>query len=81
MSQEAHLPFGSVIIPTYNRMDSLQNVLCSLAERTYPCDRFEVVVVDDGSPEDYTDVSDHTWPFALRYYQPSNPADGMDRHH
>jgi glycosyltransferase involved in cell wall biosynthesis len=43
------LPFVSVIIPTYNRKDSLLRTLESLARQTYPHDRFEVIVVDDAA--------------------------------
>lgn len=42
-------PFFSVIIPTYNRPDYLSACLESLAHIDYPCGRFEVIVVDDGS--------------------------------
>jgi len=40
---------AAVVIPTYNRAEILRIVLSSLARQTYPKDRFEVVVVDDGS--------------------------------
>ena len=39
----------SVIIPTYNRPDRLEECLQSLTVLNYPRDRFEVIVVDDGS--------------------------------
>ena len=39
----------SIIIPTYNRSERLQQCLESLTRLTYPSDRFEVIVVDDGS--------------------------------
>jgi GT2 family glycosyltransferase len=39
----------SVIIPTYNRPERLRNCLQALARLEYPQDRFEVIVVDDGS--------------------------------
>lgn len=40
---------ASVVIPTYERADGLRSVLLALARQTAPADRFEVVVVDDGS--------------------------------
>jgi GT2 family glycosyltransferase len=43
-------PFFSIIIPTYTRPAQLAACLRSLARLDYPRDRFEVVVVDDGSP-------------------------------
>lgn len=42
-------PFFSVIIPTYNRPERLANCLGAIALLDYPRDRFEVIVVDDGS--------------------------------
>lgn len=47
MSQE--LTF-SIVIPTYNRPKRLRQCLESIAQLDYPRDRFEVIVVDDGSP-------------------------------
>ena len=42
-------PFFSIIIPTYNRPKRLANCLKAIALLDYPRDRFEVIVVDDGS--------------------------------
>jgi len=44
-------PLISVVIATYNRTDSLVRLLRLLAQQTLPADRYEVVVVDDGSRE------------------------------
>jgi GT2 family glycosyltransferase len=41
----------SVVIPTHNRPGTLRNTLAALGEQTLPADRFEVLVVDDGSDE------------------------------
>jgi len=42
-------PFFSIIIPTYNRPERLESCLGAIAFLDYPRDRFEVIVVDDGS--------------------------------
>ncbi|MDJ0569948.1 MAG: glycosyltransferase [Pleurocapsa sp. MO_192.B19] len=42
-------PFFSIIIPTYNRPERLASCLGAIALLDYPRDRFEVIVVDDGS--------------------------------
>src|SRR5205085_2187047 len=42
-------PFFSIIIPTYARLERLAICLGALARLEYPRDRFEVIVVDDGS--------------------------------
>src|SRR5688572_17617375 len=46
---EPRQPIFSIIIPTRNRSGHLAACLKSLARLDYPCDRFEVIVVDDGS--------------------------------
>lgn len=47
----AQNPLFSVIIPTYNRPEHLAHCLKSLAQLDYPSDRFEIIVVDDGSEQ------------------------------
>jgi GT2 family glycosyltransferase len=42
-------PYFSIVIPTYNRPQLLTACLASLTKLDYPRDRFEVIVVDDGS--------------------------------
>lgn len=49
-------PFVSVVIPTYNRASLLPKLLESLMRQTYPADRFEVIVVDDGSKDETEQV-------------------------
>lgn len=46
------LPFFSVIIPTHNRLALLQQTLGCLAQQSYPPEKYEVIVVDDGSIDD-----------------------------
>jgi len=40
--------FFSVIVPTYRRPRDLAKLLEALAQQTFPKDRFQVIVVDDG---------------------------------
>ncbi len=49
MFMKNSLPFFSIIIPTYNRPDRLKACLQAIACSSYARDRFEVIVVDDGS--------------------------------
>lgn len=42
-------PSISVVVPTFGRPQELRGCLEALAELDYPCERYEVVVVDDGS--------------------------------
>lgn len=41
----------SVIVPFFNRMDALAGCLGSLARLSYPPERFEAILVDDGGEE------------------------------
>jgi glycosyltransferase involved in cell wall biosynthesis len=47
-------PFVTVIIPVFNDLDRLSACLARLESQTYPPDRFEVIVVDNGSTQDPT---------------------------
>lgn len=42
----------SVIIPTYNRKDELELLIPSLARQDFDPEKFEILVVDDGSKDD-----------------------------
>ena len=46
------LPFVSVIVPTYNRPDYLEDAVYSVMAQDYPADCFEIIVVDNGSTDD-----------------------------
>ena len=45
-------PVLSVVIPTYGKADTLPRVVRHLESQTLPREQFEVVVIDDGSPDD-----------------------------
>lgn len=46
----------SIIVPTYNRSEFLKETLISLTKQDISINRFEVLVVDDGSHDDTEDV-------------------------
>lgn len=46
----------NILIPTYNRPDRLRRCLTSLSKQTYPKNNYEVVIVDDGSPQNLKSV-------------------------
>jgi len=50
-------PHISVVLPTYNRSESLRRILSSLERQTLPASRFEVIVVDDGSTDGTASVA------------------------
>ena len=72
-------PIASVIIPTYNRKDSLLRTLDSLDKQTYPTNRFEVIVVDDGGSDGTEAVTRQAFSFPLRYHHQSNQGDAIAR--
>ncbi len=45
------VPFVTVVVPTYNREKLLRNLLDSLFRQSYPANKFEIIVVDDGSKD------------------------------
>lgn len=48
---------ASVVVPTRNRAARLRRCLASLAAQTLPAERFEVIVVDNGSSDDTAAVA------------------------
>lgn len=63
----------SVVVPTFNRADSLRRLLDALAEVRPPPGGFEVIVVDDGSQDETEDVVRST-PFTYVRQQNSGAA-------
>jgi hypothetical protein len=57
------LPFVSVIVLNYNGAHFLPTCLDALKKQTYPADRFEVIVTDNGSTDDSLHLlkSDYPW--------------------
>ena len=43
-------PFFSIIVPTFDRPETLTACVQAITKLDYPPDRFEVIIVDDGSP-------------------------------
>ncbi|MFK8004415.1 MAG: polysaccharide deacetylase family protein [Polyangiales bacterium] len=46
----------SVVVPAYNRAHILSEVVTRLASQSYPEERYEVIVVDDGSDDDLSPI-------------------------
>ncbi len=66
-------PFLSVVIPTYNRRESLRRTLDALVGQSLPADQFEVVVVSDGSTDGTFDsLQSRNDPFYLRVLEQEN---------
>jgi glycosyltransferase involved in cell wall biosynthesis len=68
---ERSFPFMSVVIPVYNGTATIGRALMSLLAQDYPSDRYEIIVVNDGSTDDTARVV-ATFP-AVRYVElPAN---------
>lgn len=72
----------SVVIPTYNRKALLKDTIDSLLHQTYPKDRYEIIVVDDGSSDGTEElvraIMDDS-PCVLRYYRQENQGQAAAR--
>lgn len=55
-AQETDALAASVIIPVHNRKSELQACLLALAAQDFPRHQFEVIVCDDGSTEDFSQI-------------------------
>lgn len=68
-----------MVLATYNRAQTLRETLRHLQEQTLPPDDFEVIVVDDGSPDNTRDIVAQ-WQgrarFALQYLHHPNRGPG-----
>ena len=62
-SSENACPLVSVIVPVWNSPDFIARCLRALEAQSYPRDRFEVLVVDNGST-DSTAEAIRRFPFA-----------------
>ncbi len=47
--------FISLILPTHNRLPMLQQTIASVLTQRYPHDRFEIIVINDGSSDGTTE--------------------------
>jgi len=71
----------SVIIPSYNRRDSLLRLLHSLEAQTIDHNRVEVIVVDDGSEYDPGLITATSFSFRLHYERQTNQGATVARNH
>lgn len=70
---------ASVIIPSYNRVDSLRRILGLLTQQTFPAICFEVILIDDGSTDSTPSIQQEVFPFRLKYYRQNNQGEHLAR--
>ncbi|HWP85662.1 MAG TPA: glycosyltransferase, partial [Terriglobia bacterium] len=73
-------PELSVVIPTYNRRDTLGSCLLALSGQSLPPEQFEVIVVDDGSTDGTPAFcAELQVPYRLEYLRQANAGAGAAR--
>jgi glycosyltransferase involved in cell wall biosynthesis len=49
-------PFISVIVPVYNASKTIRQLIISLMNQSYPKDKYEIIIVDDGSKDETVEI-------------------------
>jgi len=62
ITDDSKLPFCTVIVPAYNEGAHVEKTIQSLLASDYPADKFELIVINDGSADD-------TWYYITRAAQ------------
>lgn len=74
----------SIIIPSFNRADELSELLHSLSNLTFPSERFEIIISDDGSQDNTKTLVasfKEKLPAELIYLHQQNKGPGAARNH
>lgn len=74
-------PLVSAIIPTYNRAADVVIAVGTALDQTYPADRLEVIVVDDGGTDDTAEVLARAYGDRFRYLRKPNGGVSSARNH
>lgn len=75
--------FASVVIPTYNRKETLKRTMEAVLNQSYPKDKYEIIIVDDGSSDGTKELIEELSQKAgnIKYLKQSNkgPASARNR--
>ena len=77
MTSESHAPAISLIIPFRNSLDQLRSCIESIQASTYK--DYEIIVVDDASTDDTSDLATRSGVLPLRLQRQSGPAVARNR--
>jgi glycosyltransferase involved in cell wall biosynthesis len=72
----------SIIVPSYNRQDEIEELLESFLNLDFPTDRLELIIADDGSmdkTESVVEKYQKKLPFEVRFYSQKNQGPGKAR--
>lgn len=70
-------PFFTIVIPTYNRAGFIEKTIRSVLAQDYS--KFEILIVDDGSKDNTSEVVDSIKDHRIRYYRKENGERGAAR--
>jgi len=74
--------FYSIIVPSYNRSDEIQELLTSFTALDFEPSRLELIIADDGSKDDTAPLVKNyqeKLPFQLHFYSQTNQGPGAAR--
>ncbi|KAA3610155.1 MAG: glycosyltransferase [Calditrichaeota bacterium] len=77
-------PKFSIIVPTFNRVEELKELLASFGQLNFPANQFEIVVSDDGSTDETEELLQSYIKkneFNLVYLRQENKGPGAARNH
>ncbi len=66
----------NINLPTYNRKEKLEECLKVLLNQSYPKDKYEIIVVDDGSTDGTKEIITEFKDNKLRYQRQENKGPG-----
>jgi glycosyltransferase involved in cell wall biosynthesis len=75
------LPLVTAVVPTYNRAADVRLAVGSAVSQTYPADRLEIVVVDDGGTDGTGEVLSREFGARVRYLRKPNGGVSAARNH
>jgi glycosyltransferase involved in cell wall biosynthesis len=55
-NMNACYPFISVIVPVYNASKTISQLITCLMNQSYPKDKYEIIIVDDGSKDETVEI-------------------------
>jgi cellulose synthase/poly-beta-1,6-N-acetylglucosamine synthase-like glycosyltransferase len=55
-SQQTYQPFVSIVIAARNEKKNIANLLISLLQQSYSSERYEIIIIDDGSTDQTSDI-------------------------
>jgi glycosyltransferase involved in cell wall biosynthesis len=70
MPHQTSAPIISIIMPTYNRADFLEDTIRSIQNQTYPA--WELIIVDDGSSDNTQEILNQIIDKRIQYYKGSH---------